>query len=108
MLSAISIAIRTGSNQGVPLSKRDRQLMLDGAWISPVYLQFFLFVTMAWFDFEVASETVSDGARSLAYFCSFVFGLGTVATVGFGADEAIAMRAELRRVDAPHGTGKKI
>jgi len=101
--SSISIAIRTGSNQGVPLSKKDRLLMLNGAWISPVYTQFFLFATLAWFNFEIAAQTVSDGARSLAYFSMFVFGLGAFATLGFGTNEAIAMRTELRDADTPRG-----
>jgi len=106
--TALAMAIRTGSAQGVRLSRQHRLLLLNGVWLAPVVAQFGLCVTLAVFNLQIAADTASEGASLLAYLQVFLWSLAVVATLGFGINDAIAIRAEVHQdVDVPSDSGNR-
>lgn len=98
---AIAIVIRTGSDRGVPVSKRNRLLMLFGNWLAPVVTQIGLDLTMLLFNVAILRHSASDEISVLASVSIFFWSLAALGTVGFGLNEAFAMRAQLRAEDRP-------
>jgi uncharacterized membrane protein len=92
----IEVEIRSGVIKGIPISKRDRLLMLTGNWLAPVTAQLGLNVMLLFFNLEIAAHVVSVGARSLAYLSALFWILAGLGTVGFGTIHLIAMRARVR------------
>jgi hypothetical protein len=91
-----AVAIRTGSAQGVRLSKQHRFLLLQGVWIAPVISEFALTVTLCLFNLQIAAHTASEGPRLLANLSVFFWGLAAVSTLSFAINDAFGLYAAVR------------
>jgi hypothetical protein len=60
------------------------------------------------FNLQIAANTASEGLRLLANLEVFLWSVGAVAALGFGINDAIAIRAEVHQdVDVPSDSGNR-